>query len=225
MQKDSTWKDSSASLLSFYNASVAGNFNKLSSVESSLNEGNAAAAYAVLSGLTSSGNIETNFINFYQAYIDYLNGNYTSTDSLAVITLAQACPATDGSVVFQARAFYNSLYAIHKHFDNNCNYGAMPPSARMAEGFGKDGKVFPNEDFFIFPNPSTGTIYISGGNSSDKEWTIEVTDVTGRVLLKQTVPVNKGVAVLNADLPPGAYFLMLKGSYGNDVTKKVMIAN
>ena len=77
----------------------------------------------------------------------------------------------------------------------------------------------------VYPNPSTGTMYISGGNISDKEWQVEVLDVTGRVLLKQTVPVNKGVAVLDSDLPPGAYFVALKGSYGNSLIKKVMIAN
>ena len=82
-----------------------------------------------------------------------------------------------------------------------------------------------NQELQVYPNPSTGTIYISGGNSSDKEWIIEVLDITGRALMKQTLPVTNGMAVLKSDLPPGAYFVVLKGSYGNSITKKVIITN
>ena len=222
MQKDSTWKDSSASLLSFYNASMAGNFSKLSSVESSLNEGNASGAQSVLSSISSSGNIETNFINFYQAYIDYLNGNYTSADSLAVITLAQACPATDGAVVFQARSFYNSLYAIHKHFDNGCNYATMPPSARLATHLIESNRI--EKEFYLYPNPTSDFLILENKNIKDFNTQVVFLDLTGRVLVEEVVSFLSGNARLSVNLPDGIYLLRLKSSFGNFLYYKIIIS-
>ncbi|HWY39089.1 MAG TPA: T9SS type A sorting domain-containing protein, partial [Bacteroidia bacterium] len=63
----------------------------------------------------------------------------------------------------------------------------------------------------IYPNPNNGNFYI---NSNSHNIEVEIMDITGRVLVKEKLPVVNGSAELKTDLPDGTYFIMLKDAGG-----------
>ncbi len=78
-----------------------------------------------------------------------------------------------------------------------------------------------NQAVSVYPNPSTGNIYIKGlnTNTTQTEWY----DISGRIVLNQTVSVNNGMVKLNTNLANGVY--VLKYTTGNDSwnTQKIII--
>ncbi|MHB8262030.1 MAG: T9SS type A sorting domain-containing protein [Bacteroidia bacterium] len=77
----------------------------------------------------------------------------------------------------------------------------------------------------MYPNPTTGTVYISGGNISDTQLYVEVQDLTGRTISKQTLTVTNGVVTLQNTLENGVYMLNIKGEDGKVVTQKLVVNN
>ncbi len=67
----------------------------------------------------------------------------------------------------------------------------------------------------IYPNPTRGTVYISGVDVSQTSITVEWLDVSGRLLSAENVPVQGGLAVLNPHFNNGVYLLrfMSGGSF------------
>jgi hypothetical protein len=74
----------------------------------------------------------------------------------------------------------------------------------------------------IYPNPSAGTLYISGlGNVTTQK--VEWYDLGGHLVIQQMVSVNGGIASLNVHLANGAYFVKFQTADGAFVTKNVLI--
>jgi hypothetical protein len=59
----------------------------------------------------------------------------------------------------------------------------------------------------IYPNPTRGTVYISGVEVSQTSITVEWLDVSGKLLSSENVPVQGGMAVLNPHFNNGVYLL------------------
>jgi Secretion system C-terminal sorting domain len=67
----------------------------------------------------------------------------------------------------------------------------------------------------VYPNPTRGTVYISGVDISQTSLTVEWLDVSGRLLSSENVPAQGGIAVLNPHFNNGVYLLrfMSGGSF------------
>jgi hypothetical protein len=64
----------------------------------------------------------------------------------------------------------------------------------------------------IYPNPATNVLYVEVNNSSIK--TLNIVDVTGRIVLTQTVSSNRE-AINTSSLQSGTYFLQLSDGRSN----------
>ena len=82
-----------------------------------------------------------------------------------------------------------------------------------------------NKQFMVYPNPTTGTVYISTTNISEVNLYVEVQDLTGRAISKQNLPVNNGVVTLQNILVNGAYMINMRGSDGKTVTQRLVVNN
>lgn len=71
----------------------------------------------------------------------------------------------------------------------------------------------------VYPNPSSGTLYIKGLNAGVTQ--IEWYDTGGRRVLTQMAAVQNGVTILNTDLPGGAY--VLKYAVGKGVSEARLV--
>lgn len=59
----------------------------------------------------------------------------------------------------------------------------------------------------LYPNPSTGKVYLSGLATSDKFSSVEISDIAGKVISKQQYLVKSGIIELNLNLNNGVYFV------------------
>lgn len=78
-------------------------------------------------------------------------------------------------------------------------------------------------DIRLVPNPNKGAFTLKGtlGNTADEDVTVEVTDMLGQVVYKETIPVHNGVIneniQLSNTLANGMYLLNLRSGTHNDV--------
>ena len=80
-----------------------------------------------------------------------------------------------------------------------------------------------NVQLTLYPNPSTGKLYISNFTASQKNADIEVSDVTGKLITKQQSLINDGVVELNLDVNNGVYFVKVITGNGNIQVQKIII--
>ncbi|MEZ4908530.1 MAG: T9SS type A sorting domain-containing protein [Saprospiraceae bacterium] len=83
------------------------------------------------------------------------------------------------------------------------------------------------KDFIIYPNPSYGTLKSYFLNISPGKYSMEIYNVIGKKIWKNTIDVNN--KILNFDfsfLRKGTYLISLKDKFGNIIsTKKLIIIN
>lgn len=75
------------------------------------------------------------------------------------------------------------------------------------------------EDFTIYPNPTSGQVFIRLEKNSDFH-SINLIDLSGKLL--KTTPVNKPLLQLNLSAPSGIYLLELRSSSGSRYQKLLL---
>ncbi len=75
----------------------------------------------------------------------------------------------------------------------------------------------------IYPNPTTGTVYVGGLDISVNSLQAQWFDVSGKYLLGETVPVQGGIARLDAHFNNGVYLLRVMASDGTFKLVNVII--
>jgi len=75
----------------------------------------------------------------------------------------------------------------------------------------------------IYPNPSAGTLYVSGLPGDQTTLKAEWYDIGGRLLLQQMVSVQGGIAMLNTHFTNGVYVLKFQSADGTIMAKNVLI--
>jgi OOP family OmpA-OmpF porin len=76
----------------------------------------------------------------------------------------------------------------------------------------------------IYPNPTNGKVYVSGFAVSDKVTAIEIIDITGKLVSKQSPSVLNGVIELNLNLNNGVYFIKVLNEGKQSEVEKVIIS-
>ena len=140
-------------------------------------------------------------------YIHYKDSTFTVADSIMLKTLVEGCPVRDGMVVQQASALYSLIYRDFTfHFDD-CVDNSFKNSEN--EMIVSDLNV-EDSDFKIYPNPSTGDIFIKyTGKSENINAEICIFDVSGRVMYKNKINIFS-VSKINTQLNNGTYFITIK---------------
>ncbi len=136
--------------------------------------------------------------NIFDSYGDgiccaYGSGSYTVT--------------AGGSTVASGGSFTTS------ESTNFCVGGASMPSAGLpSEASAAVRPMIAFKGFNIFPNPARSILNVGFDSSSEGQATLTVTDLTGKIMLRQDAEVNAGQNQLTLqvrDLAQGSYFLIL----------------
>jgi len=78
-------------------------------------------------------------------------------------------------------------------------------------------------DISIYPNPTTGIITIGNLARTGKVWSIEITDITGKIVFNSDISDNSSSIKIDlSQLEKGVYFLNLNGKDFNQVNKIVI---
>jgi len=77
-------------------------------------------------------------------------------------------------------------------------------------------------EFGVYPNPATDKITVKFNSTTDRQATINVTDMSGKVILNQVIESPKGTNTHDIELgnlPSGIYLLMFDNGDNNEVRK------
>lgn len=204
----------------FYNAYQTANPGLLMDVEQNIYDGNVSSAATILSGITATNTIESNYVTFYQVYINYLSNAYDVDDSTDLVTLAGLCPGEEGGAVLQARALYNSIYNTDRIYPECGSAGGRPGKETTQSTLQKNET---NWEVGIFPNPASNAITLISKAESEA-LKIEIRDVNSRLVLQKELKTSRFLANLELELINGVYFVTIKSAENETNHKKLLIA-
>ena len=170
----------------------------------------------ILNNWQPTNNADHNNLNYYGwVYKVETKQNITTQDSLAMVSLASACPSTDGNAVYKARNLHHQLNKKYIIFKDNCIV-RLPVARKAIEPI--------VSNIVIYPNPSKGQINIKISNAESGNWQIKVADMLGSVILNKNVNSGNGIIGLNLNAKPGIYFIQLINSKtGKQTVQKIEI--
>jgi mannan endo-1,4-beta-mannosidase len=165
----------------------------------------------------------------------------TDTNTMNVIVMNKDYDSTlKASLTISANTVFNKakIYAFNQ-YDTNIHYiGSMPISGNQfnytvpvlsAYHFvltdslvNSTGVIKNNDDVAIYPNPSTGLFTITFNKATVENLTVDILDVTGKVVKTFFVKSNTTSATLDLqDMPDGVYLARLTNSTGIVIKKLV----
>ena len=187
-----------------------------------LSTGNTNMAGALLNTWTTEGTQDYNNYTFYSwLYNMAMDANYQPPmDSLW--TMANQCPLTNGKKVFAARNLYNTLTDGNAVFDEPCEgVGAMGRQMHPAKA---PHKKIVYEEVTVYPNPTTGFVYINLPNAEKACWRITVSNVFGKRITEKEIRTNVGKTFVEIKGSKGMYFInILNCSTGKQEVKKLIL--
>jgi hypothetical protein len=223
IQVDSSLIGGDSTLIAFSNVNSYSGMGKYIAIEQALAKHDIFSAKGLLSNYAPANSIESNYHAFYKAMIGLQNnGSLNIPDSLSLITLASGCPQTDGLIIYQVRALYNTIFRMNLVFEDHCSlaYNYARPAEEEKEPNSPLKQIF-----LLYPNPNSGSMFVSFSDPSVKEYIARIIDVRGKFILEKHIYAEGGVAQLDIALDNGMYFvsLMLPGEK-NGSQQKIIIS-
>lgn len=127
--------------------------------------------------------------------------------------IAEKCPFSDGTVIYQARALYSLLFDNYEIFQDNCEIEILSKSMILA-----NEDSIPVTSLQLYPNPTTNELFIRFENKEISQIELRVIDVNGKIIMSDPkLVVNDGLTKLSLDLEQGIYFVYI---YGNQLDER-----
>ncbi len=182
-----------------------------------------AQAQSLNNSVNEINPVETNYSNYYGIYERFkADSILSSQDSTLLLSIALLCPGTDGPVVYQARSLYNLYTGKLKAFMDNCN--AETENENASEKITNITERTTSWNVELFPNPTTGAVNLVSGIENEI-LQVMVTDVTGKVIFKNTVNTSNFIANLELNAKAGIYLITIKNRTNESITKKLVITD
>lgn len=143
------------------------------------------------------------YVGYKQQTEEFLNVGYDVNNS----TLSRSFINTSGSWTHPTDIKIPGTIMIRAVFGNKgiATSGSLPDA--------------PLNEIVVYPNPVTSVMHISSGEPVNN---IIITDMTGRIILKQTGNIQ---SVDLSSTPNGVYTVLLSTETGERVTKKIVISH
>jgi type IX secretion system substrate protein len=193
----------------------------LALADAAYNNGDYGTALSLINSFSATYTIESNWQSVDGILIKMQTDTLNSSDVNTLQSVAQQCPHSGGRIVWTARALLTAYYKKPMEYPNDCP--STGSGARVQNTAGIEQIKANGNQLTLYPNPSTGKLYISNFDASQKNANIEVTDVTGKLIAKQPSPINNGLVELNLDVNNGVYFVKVVTDNGNTQVQKVII--
>jgi hypothetical protein len=216
---DSMLLDSSNVLFDFYSNNSASSFEKIYSIQKLLSHGELAFASLSNSIFNPENNIEDNYKRYNEIYVKFKEGNAVAADSSNLKEIANKCPYTDGTVVYQARALFNLIFDIKDEYLDLCNEGNAAKSMMIEVVNDNDGELL------LYPNPTKEDVYIKTDDSNLEKVAIEICDASGKIVFEnRSIDMISGVGHFKLNITNGIYFVKIfLGNSDEFVTEKLFI--
>jgi len=229
LKEEPALMDNSIPLQSFYTESQNTTRQKFVSIEEEISAGNLNLAKSKTDAIVPQDGIEANYQDFYNTYLKAQTDIIDITDSSQLYNLAISCPFIHGTVVYQARELYNSLYNLNIYFGDNCD--EVGSSGRLANSnAGKKDGILSKPELLeasfvtsIYPNPTSGEFTLNLP-SEEINWQIIIKDVEGRIIYFKKITEKSSLLRINTDAENGIYLVYITNNQTNEtVVKKLVI--
>lgn len=229
---DTTLKDSSAILNAFYSIGNSSRFDQLAAIEDSLATGNDVAAATLISALPITGHcihgslatvikdgpagdsIVANYLAYYNLYLRWHNGTFSSTDSNSLAALALLCPHLDGNVVYQARALLRDVSKQYVVYYDNCSAGGQGGNSER-----KASSETVQQQYSLYPNPNDGNMQLWQLITDESPVEVKVYNTVGALIYKSTRTFMGNSSNLSVQkFAPGMYYVTLQDGKGETYT-------
>jgi hypothetical protein len=132
--------------------------------------------------------------------------------------------ATNSAFTMSASNLGISNVTCEGYSGGPCNAGAMSSGIKVSVAPLGVKSVNAGQELTLLPNPNNGAFTIEGNVASgDNELKIEVMNLLGQVVCRQTIPVNNGTVnaqvILNSDLSNGVYLLNAISGQEHTITR------
>lgn len=238
---DPELRDSSAALDSFMLEAAGSRFAWLTNIEKAINNNDFSTAQnllnypvsatgrvvvngnLIITDYTDANGVVENYTNYYAAYLRFLLGTMTYSDSTTIWSIAHKCPVKDGAVVYKARALQQRLsFDFIVYNDDSCEYNngsnyRIAPDVSITGGEGSN-------IYTLYPNPNNGVFSIKQSLVEDKVVDIRIYNAVGIQIAKEKVQFKNGIAnfkVQNASA--GLYLICLSDGLNNATCLKFNI--
>lgn len=224
---DPELRDSSAALDSFMNEAASSRFAWLTDIEKAINNDDFSTAQnlldnpvsamgrvvvngdLIITDYTDANEVVENYTNYYHAYLQFLQGTMTDSDSARIWSIAHKCPVKDGAVVYKARALQQRLsFDFIVYNDDSCEYNngsnyRIAPDATITGGEG-------NNAYTLFPNPNNGSFVIKQSIAENKAVNLKVYNAIGSLVYQSKATfVNGQISVKLGQKAQGVYLVCI----------------
>jgi len=235
-------KDSSAILYEFDTMAHGTRFEYLATTTNKIAQGLFTSAQCALNsppsanpkidmttGVTVADNTDadyifSNYTNYLQLLLKYLQGTMIHKDSVAVVTLAALCPSLNGTVVYNARTLYNLLFDDIGLWNDD--------STCSVSGGGEGRGILPSvhsgtdtkQKYSLYPNPNNGNITLLQQIKDESPVKVNVFNAEGQCIYANKLLFKANMARLNLyGVVPGLYVVQLRDSAGNNYSFKFIV--
>ena len=208
----------SSNLQAFYDSTALSNKGVLLDAEKASNDGDTVLLSQKLNLVAPFDLVEYNYKLFYNLCLNVKNASFSNTDSLELFYLVSACPDVDGSVVYQARALFNAIYACAETFESNC-------VANTAKSMHDNTEDLEEIDLIrVYPNPNNGEFDIYFNQLDEKLVQVSIRDLSGKEIYFAERIVEGNVLKISLNATSGLYYLELTHPIsGNTKKQKIVI--
>jgi hypothetical protein len=170
-----------------------------------------------------------NYIDVYSLYLRYMQDTLTGDDSTKLTTIANLCPAIEGTIVYMARGLYSTVTGQVVNYDDAClsvdtssgkhSNPAINPVIKNINDATNAG-----QNYTLQPNPNNGNFTVSQKITDNTTTKLQVWNATGRVVISGNIQFTGGNATIHIpDAIPGLYLLQLTDNSGNSFTRKFVV--
>lgn len=205
----------------FFNSQSGSSVDKFKQTESNLFNGQLAQGLSLNNSVIVVNAVEANHKTYYDLFMKFKNNNFSSIDSSALISIAMLCPGKDGAVVYQARALYNLIYKTLKTYKENCSSDFMS-IGRIVNSSPENETLENRWNVELFPNPTDGNFTLVSKSESEK-LDVMITDITGKIIYKNTINTINFIINLELDASKGIYLITITNSKNESVSKKLLV--
>jgi len=206
------------SLQAFYDSTAVSNKGVLLDAEKASNDGDTLLLSQKLNLVAPSDLVEYNYKLYYNLCLKAKDLSFAASDSVELVNLATACPDVDGSVVYQARALFNAIYACAETFKSNC-------VANTAKSMHDNTEDLEEIDLIrVYPNPNNGEFDIYFNQLDEKLVQVSIRDLSGKEIYFAERIVEGNVLKISLNATSGLYYLELTHPIsGNTKKQKIVI--
>jgi hypothetical protein len=215
-------RNSSVALHSFYANWDSSSIAKFLEIEDYLSRNNTSAAQSLVNSISASNQVEENYLQFYQVYIDFIESDELDDGNKStLIALASLCPSTDGGCVYQSRALYNRIYDEVLETEE-CPLNAGAKKRKFLPQLVNNEKF----DVLVYPIPSSIGKHLFYKNTTGKKVKVlKVTDITGREINVELLIQDQSAGKMKFHSEMGFYIISFQNDKDEIINKSIFLTD